>query len=70
MQPQPQEMCIRDRFSGALSNMERGADRLIGKMQPAKEPEELKQSVKSELYQLKSERSGQAKAPAVKEQAR
>ena len=57
-------------FSGALSNMERGADRLIGKMQPAKEPEELKQSVKSELYQLKSERSGQAKAPAVKEQAR
>lgn len=57
-------------FSSTLSNMERSAERLIGKIQPEKEPAEQKQSVKSELYQLKAGRSGQAKAPAVKEQAR
>lgn len=54
----------------ALSNMERGADRLMEKMQRSKEPEEQKQSVKSELRQLKTEHSERSKAPVSKEQAR
>ena len=53
-------------FSSALSNMERSADRLIGKIQC----KEAKQSVKSELYQLKAGRSEPAKAPIANEQAR
>lgn len=54
----------------AFSNMERGADRLMEKMQRSKEPEEQKQSVKSELRQLKTEHSERSKAPVSKEQAR
>lgn len=54
----------------AFSNMERGADRLMEKMQRTKEPEEQKQSVKSELRQLKTEHSERSKAPVSKEQAR
>ena len=54
----------------AFSNMERGADRLMEKMHRTKEPEEQKQSVKSELRQLKTEHSERSKAPVSKEQAR
>lgn len=54
----------------AFSKMARGADRLIEKAQRAKEPEEQKQSVKSELRQLKTEHSEKSKAPVSKEQAR
>ncbi len=57
-------------FSTALSKMECGADRLLGKIQSEKEPGELKQSVKSELSQLKAELSPRDKAPVAKEQAR
>lgn len=57
-------------FSSKLSDMGYSTDRLLGKIQPEKEPEELKQSVKSELRQLKNGRSEPAKAPVVKEQAR
>lgn len=53
-----------------FSHMERGADRLMEKVQRGKEPEERKQSVKSELRQLKTGRSEKAKAPVEKEQAR
>lgn len=54
----------------AFSNMERGADRLMEKMQHSKEPEEQKQSVKYELRQLKTEHSEKSKVPVSKEQAR
>ena len=54
----------------AFSNMERGADRLMEKMQRSKELEEQKTSVKSELRQLKTEHSEKSKAPVSKEQAR
>ena len=53
-------------FSSRLSDMERSTDRLLGKIQR----ENAKQSVKSELYQLKAGRSEPAKAPVAKEQAR
>ena len=54
----------------AFSKMARGADKLMGKVQRGKEPEEQKQSVKSELRQLKTEHSEKAKVPVSKEQAR
>ena len=50
--------------------MARGADKLMEKAQRGKEPEEQKQSVKSELRQLKTEHSEKAKVPVSKEQAR
>lgn len=54
----------------AFSKMARGADKLMEKAQRGKEPEEQKQSVKSELRQLKTEHSEKAKVPVSKEQAR
>lgn len=57
-------------FCTVLSQMERGADRLLEKIQPEKEPGELKQSVKSELRQLKAEHSTQDREPVAKEQVR
>lgn len=54
----------------AFSSMERGADSLMGKIQNGKAPVDKKQSVKSELRQLKTGHTEQAKAPLPKEQAR
>lgn len=54
----------------AFSHMERGADTLMGKIQNGEAPSCKKQSVKSELRQLKTEHSAQTKAPIQKEQAR
>ncbi|MDD4509319.1 MAG: hypothetical protein PHY23_00140 [Oscillospiraceae bacterium] len=53
-----------------FSSMARGADNLLGKLQSERPSEDKKQSVKSELAQLKTELSQKPKAPAVKEQAR
>lgn len=53
-------------FSGRLSDMECSTDRLLGKIRR----EDVKQSVKSELYQIKTGRSEPAKAPVTKKQAR
>ena len=47
----------------AFSKMARGADKLMEKAQRGKEPEEQKQSVKSELRQLKTEHSEKPKCP-------
>lgn len=52
----------------AFSNMERGADGLMNKIQNGKAPESKNQWVKSELRQLKI--GYKAKAPHQKEQAR
>ena len=57
-------------FGKTLSRMERGADRLLGKIQPEKESDGHRQSVKSELRQLKAEHSTQDRAPVAKEQVR
>ena len=61
---------ILESCGAAFSKMARGADKLMEKAQRGKEPEEQKQSVKSELRQLKTEHSEKAKAPVSKEQAR
>lgn len=57
-------------FGTAFSKMERGADRLLGKIQPEKEPDGRRQSVRSELHRLKAAHSTQDRAPAAKEQVR
>lgn len=54
----------------AFSDMERGADSLMSKIQNSKAPEGKKQSVKSELRQLKTGHTEHPKAPLQKEQAR
>ena len=54
----------------AFSHMERGAETLMGKIQNGRAPEGKKQSVKSELRQLKTGHTEQTKAPLQKEQAR
>lgn len=54
----------------AFDRMERGADTLMSKIQNGKAPEDKKQSVKSELRQLKTGHTEQPKAPLQKEQAR
>lgn len=57
-------------FSTALSKMEHGAERLIGKIQPEKEADGRRQSVRSELRRLKAEHSTQDRAPVAKEKVR
>lgn len=57
-------------FGTALSKMERGADRLLGKIQPEKEPDGRRQSVRSELHRLKAAHSTRDRAPVAKEQVR
>lgn len=53
-----------------FSKMERNADKLIDKIQQSEEQTKQKQSVKSDLRQLKTERLEKSKAPVIKEQAR
>ncbi len=53
-----------------FSKMERNADKLIDKIQQNEEQTKQKQSVKSDLRQLKTERLEKSKAPVIKEQAR
>lgn len=53
-----------------FSKMERNADKLIDKIRQSEEQTKQKQSVKSDLRQLKTERLEKSKAPVIKEQAR
>ena len=53
-----------------FSKMERSADRLIDKIQQNEKQAKQKQSVKSDLHQLKTQRLEKSKAPVLKEQAR
>ena len=53
-----------------FSKMERSADRLIDKIQQNEKQAKQKQSVKSDLRQLKTQRHEKSKAPVLKEQAR
>ena len=50
--------------------MDRSADRLIDKIQQNEKRAKQKQSVKSDLRQLKTQRLEKSKAPVIKEQAR